>query len=112
MKLHWSLSLLPIYNCAQYIKDCLDSVVCQNEISVEVICVDDGSTDNSLEIVKEYQKTHDCISIISKVNEGLSIARNVGLKYARGTYVQFLDSDDMLLPAPWIVFIRFQKKKI
>lgn len=62
-----------------------------------MICVDNGSTDDSLEIVKEYQKTHDCISIISKVNEGLSIARNVGLKYARGTYIQFVDSDDMLL---------------
>ena len=90
--------IIPIYNCAQYIKDCLDSVVCQNEISVEVICVDDGSTDNSLEIIKEYQKTHDCISIISKTNEGLSVSRNIGLKYARGTYVQFLDSDDMLAP--------------
>lgn len=63
-----------------------------------MICVDDGSTDDSLEIVKEYQKTYDCISIISKASEGLSIARNVGLKYARGTYVQFLDSDDMLAP--------------
>lgn len=90
--------IVPIYNGAQYIKDCLASVISQNEISVEVICVDDGSTDNSLEIIKEYQKTYDCISIISKANEGLSIARNVGLKYARGTYVQFLDSDDMLLP--------------
>lgn len=103
--------IVPIYNCAQYIKDCLDSVVCQNEISVEVICVDDGSTDNSLEIVKEYQKTHDCISIISKVNEGLSIARNVGLKYARGTYVQFLDSDDMLLPGALDRLYQVSKKE-
>lgn len=90
--------IVPIYNCAQYIKDCLESVISQNKIPVEVICVDDGSTDNSFEIIKQYQKTHDCISIISKANEGLSIARNVGLKYARGTYVQFLDSDDMLAP--------------
>ena len=76
-----------------------------------MICIDDGSTDDSLEIVKEYQKTHDCISIISKVNEGLSIARNVGLKYARGTYVQFLDSVDMLLPGALDRLYQVSKKE-
>lgn len=88
--------IVPVYNCEQYIKECLDSVVLQNKIPFEVICIDDGSTDNSLEVIKSYQKNHDCISIISKPNEGLSVARNTGLMYAHGIYVQFLDSDDML----------------
>lgn len=103
--------IVPIYNCAQYIKDCLDSVVLQNKISLEVICIDDGSTDSSLEIVKEYQKAQDCISIISKPNEGLSIARNIGLKYARGAYVQFLDSDDMLAPGALDCLYQVSKEK-
>ena len=103
--------IVPIYNCAQYIKDCLESVISQNKIPVEVICVDDGSTDNSFEIIKQYQKTHDCISIINKANEGLSIARNIGLKYARGTYVQFLDSDDMLVPGALDCLYQVSKEK-
>ena len=88
--------IIPVYNCDHYIKDCLDSVIHRNKVPLEVICIDDGSTDNSLEIIRKYQNTHNCISVISKPNEGLSIARNVGLQHAHGTYVQFLDSDDKL----------------
>ena len=88
--------IIPVYNCDQYIRECLDSVIHHNKVSIEVICIDDGSTDESLEIIKEYQKAYDCVSVISKPNEGLSIARNIGLQHAHGTYVQFIDSDDKL----------------
>ena len=89
--------IVPVYNTGEILKKTLDSILCQTFKDFELLLIDDGSTDNSLEIIKEYQKIHDCISIISKLNEGLSISRNIGLRYARGTYVQFLDSDDMLV---------------
>lgn len=88
--------IIPIYNVEKYLKECLDSVVNQTLRDIEIICIDDGSTDNSLEIAKEYCDDKRVI-LLSQPNKGLSSARNLGLKYARGEYVHFLDSDDFML---------------
>ena len=86
--------VMPIYNASDYLRPALDSVVHQTLTDIELICVDDGSTDNSLSIIKEYQQTDERIRILTENNAGPSIARNKGLARARGEYVIFLDADD------------------
>lgn len=86
--------VMPIYNAYDYLKPAIDGVLNQTLADIELICVDDGSTDNSLSILKEYQKLDERVRIISENNAGPSIARNKGLARARGKYVIFLDADD------------------
>lgn len=88
--------IVPVYNVEGYLKECLDSICNQTLIDTEIICVDDGSSDDSLNILKEYEKRDSRITIISQENKGLSGARNSGLKQAKGEYVYFLDSDDYI----------------
>jgi exopolysaccharide biosynthesis predicted pyruvyltransferase EpsI/glycosyltransferase involved in cell wall biosynthesis len=88
--------IIPIYNVEDYLEDCLNSVVFQSLSMVEIICVNDGSTDKSGEILDRFAQIYDNIRVINQENQGLSCARNCGLKVARGEYVYFLDSDDML----------------
>lgn len=90
--------IIPIFNVAQYLPKCLDSVLAQTCADFEAVCVNDGSTDNSLEILEEYQEKDPRIKVVSQANGGLSAARNVGLLHAQGDYVFFLDSDDWIEP--------------
>ena len=83
--------IIPVYNAEKYLKRCLDSVLSQTLKDIEIICVNDGSTDNSIQILKEYGSK---IKVINQENQGLSVARNTGLKEAKGEFVAFLDSDD------------------
>ncbi len=85
---------MPIYNAADYLRPAIDSVLHQTLADIELICVDDGSTDNSLSIIKEYQQADERVRILTENNAGPSIARNKGLARARGKYVIFLDADD------------------
>lgn len=89
--------IIPVYNAEKYLKDCLDSVFAQNLDSFEVICVNDGSTDHSADIIQDFQQNHSNLSLIQQVNQGPSSARNTGLKHANGDYVFFLDNDDTFL---------------
>ena len=89
--------IMPIYNDA-YLKPALDSVLAQTMREIEVICVDDGSTDNSLQILKEYQQNDDRIRIVTETNAGPALARNNGIRRARGEYVAFFDDDDFYEP--------------
>ena len=86
--------IVPVYNVEKYLDRCLQSILGQTYTHLEVICVNDGSTDNSISILKEYEKKDGRIKIITKPNGGLSSARNTGLKHATGTFVSFIDSDD------------------
>ena len=86
--------IIPVFNVEKYIKECIDSVINQTLTDIEIICVDDGSTDNSLNLLKQYSDTR--IKIISQENKGLAAARNEGVKHATGEYIAFLDSDDFL----------------
>lgn len=89
--------IVPIYNIQEYIKPCVDSITEQSFKNIEIILVNDGSTDNSKAICMEYQNIDDRIKVINKENGGLSSARNAGLKIARGEYIIFLDGDDTLV---------------
>ncbi len=88
--------VLPVYNVAPYLAECLDSAINQTYRNLEIICVDDGSTDSSPEILKNYAAKDSRIRIITKANAGLGAARNTGLDAANGYYIYFLDSDDKI----------------
>ena len=88
--------IIPVYNTEKYLKKCLNSIINQTLKDIEIIIVNDGSTDNSLNICNEFVKKDERIKLINKENEGLSAARNTGLKLATGEYIGFVDSDDWL----------------
>lgn len=88
--------IIPVYNVEKYLKRCLDSVINQTYSNIEIILVNDGSTDNSLNICINYANQDNRIKLISQKNQGLSAARNVGIDSATGNYLMFLDSDDWL----------------
>lgn len=86
--------IIPVYNMEKYIRSCLDSVFNQTLENIEVICIDDGSTDMTLEILDEYQKKHDNLLVRHQERKGAGPARNWGLQLASGEYIAFMDSDD------------------
>ena len=86
--------IIPVYNMEKYLRECLDSVINQTLKDIEIICVDDGSTDNSLEILKEYAKKDKRLKVFTQKNKGAGAARNLGLTHATGEYLAFLDGDD------------------
>lgn len=90
--------VIPVYNVEAYLSACIESVLRQSFREVEIIGINDGSTDDSLKVLEEYAARDDRITVISQENQGLSVTRNVGLTYVRGEYLLFLDSDDMLAP--------------
>lgn len=90
--------IIPVYNGEAFLRSCLDSVFQQTLKAVQVICVNDGSTDGSAEILREYQALHPEMEIVTQANGGLSAARNAGMSKARGEYLDFLDCDDTLAP--------------
>lgn len=88
--------IIPVYNTQDYLKECLKSATEQTFDDIEIICVDDGSTDGSVDIVKEFEKNDARVHLISQKNSGVSVARNTGIKNSKGTYILFLDADDVL----------------
>lgn len=88
--------ILPVYNSENYIKECLDSLLSQTFKDIEILCIDDGSTDGSLNILKDIEKTDSRITVITQENMGVAKTRNNGLNLVKGNYVYFMDSDDCL----------------
>lgn len=88
--------IIPVYNTGKYVSRCIDSVIDSTYRNIEIICVNDGSTDNSPSILKEYEKKDSRIKVVNKENGGLSSARNAGMDVANGEYITFLDSDDWI----------------
>lgn len=88
--------IIPVYNTEEYLAKCLDSVVRQTYKKLEIILVDDGSKDRSLEICQQWQKKDDRILVVHKKNGGAASARNAGLDIAQGQYIGFVDSDDII----------------
>ncbi len=86
--------IVPVYNTADYLNKCLDSILNQTYKNFEVIIINDGSPDNSINIINNYKERYNNIIVIDKENEGLSVARNCGIKVATGNYLIFVDSDD------------------
>ena len=92
--------IIPLYNSAQWLQKCLYSVLNQDipESEIEIICVNDGSPDNSAEIAREIAEEHPCIIVIDQENQGPSGARNKGMRHATGKYLCFVDPDDFVEP--------------
>lgn len=88
--------VVPIYNVEKYLNRCLQSIINQSYKNIEIILVNDGSTDNSLQIAEEEEKNDSRIKIITQKNQGLSMARNTGIQHATGEYICFVDSDDFV----------------
>ena len=91
--------IVPVYNTEKYISECLDSLCQQNYSHIEIIAVDDGSTDNSLCLLKELSNKDDRLKVFSQPNQGVSAARNLALSQATGIYVMFVDADDWIDPS-------------
>ena len=90
--------IIPVYNTEKYLRECLDSVLNQSLRDIEIICVDDGSTDSSPQILEEYAQRDSRVKILRQQNKFAGVARNNGMKIARGKYLCFLDSDDTFAP--------------
>lgn len=88
--------IIPVYNVEKYIEKCLETVIQQTYKNIEILIVDDGSMDNSINICSKYAKNDDRIKILTKENGGLSSARNYGLDNSTGDYILFIDSDDFI----------------
>lgn len=91
--------IIPIYNVEKYLRQCLHSIEIQTYSNLEIICINDGSTDRSLGIANEFAQKDSRFHIISKENGGCSSARNIGMEHASGTYLMFVDSDDWIEPS-------------
>lgn len=88
--------IIPCYNVQNYIEQCLDSIINQTYSNLEMICINDGSTDNTLDLLQKYERQDPRIKILNQQNKGLSESRNVGVDAAVGQYIMFVDSDDWI----------------
>ena len=91
--------IIPVYNVAKYLRDCVHSVQCQTHKEIEILLVDDGSTDDSGLICERLATEDEHIKVVHQTNQGLSAARNTGINHATGEYLAFLDGDDEYLLA-------------
>lgn len=91
--------VIPTYNCCEFLPETIKSLQCQTYSNWEAICVDDGSTDNTLEIARKFQMKDERVRVYARVElpKGGSHCRNIGLQHAKGDYVIFLDGDDILV---------------
>lgn len=103
--------IIPVYNVENFLPRCLDSVMKQSLKEIEIICINDGSTDRSAEILNQYAQKDKRIKVFNQENKGLSATRNYGLEMMRGKYVFFLDSDDYLHPQTLEVFYKAAEQK-
>ena len=88
--------IVPIYNVKDFLKKCIDSIISQTFKNIEIILVDDGSSDGSCELCDQYKKNDNRIIVIHKENEGVSKARTVGFNASSGQYIAFIDADDLI----------------
>lgn len=105
--------IIPIYNVELYLEEALDSIINQTLKEIEIILINDGSTDNSLNIVRKYEREDRRVIVINQKNQGQSIARNEGLKIVRGKYIYFMDSDDYIeLDTLELCYQKAEKEKL
>ena len=90
--------IIPVYNAQEGLSQCIDSLLDQTFSDYEIIILNDGSTDNSLEIIQNYASKNDSIRVIDKENEGVAKTRNRGIVLAKGEYIVFIDNDDFIAP--------------
>lgn len=102
--------IVPVYNCKDYVSRCVESIMDQTYKNLEIIIVNDGSTDETLKIVDELAKRDNRIKIIDKENGGLSSARNAGISVAKGNYISFVDGDDWIEPDTYELALKVKNK--
>lgn len=102
--------IVPVYNRENFIDNCINSVLHQDGVAVELILIDDGSKDRSLEICRTYEEKYDNVKVIHQDNAGISHARNIGLDNATGDYICFLDDDDIMTPCGLKSMLEAMKK--
>lgn len=102
--------IVPIYNTEKYLEKCLESIISQDYKNLEIILINDGSTDNSLSICKKYERKDKRIKLINNDHLGVAESRNIGLKYATGDYIGFVDSDDFIDKDMYKTLIDFSEK--
>lgn len=101
--------IVPIFNSEKYLRKCIESIINQTYANLEIILVDDGSSDDSLNICNEYAMKYKNIKVISNINQGVSEARNKGLKKAKGNFIGFVDSDDTIHPQMYEILMKVLK---
>ena len=102
--------VMPVYNAQKYLNKAIDSILAQTYKDFEFIIINDGSTDNSLQIIKKYQKKDKRIIVKNKKNKGIVAALNDGIKLSRGKYLARMDADDISLPSRFEVQVNFMEK--
>ena len=88
--------IVPVYNVGKYLEECLNSIINQTYKDIEMVIVNDGSTDNSLDIIEKFKNKDNRIKLINQINKGVSVARNIGLLNSTGNYIFFVDPDDYI----------------
>lgn len=101
--------IIPVYNTAQYLPRCLNSIINNTYHNLEILCVNDGSCDNSLSVLQEYADNDSRIVIVNQKNSGVSAARNTGMDMATGDFLAFIDSDDWIHPQYFEILLRMQQ---
>lgn len=104
--------IVPVYNVEKYLEECLDSVQNQTYSNIEIILVNDGSTDNSKEICEKYCKQDSRFKLINQMNQGQSVARNVGVAASTGEFILFVDSDDIILTNYLEMLIHYMRENV
>ena len=104
--------IVPVYNSEKYIQRCIMSVLNQNPLNCQLVLVDDGSSDNSLKIMQQFADQYEFIKLIHQDNQGVSGARNTGIKAATGEWVYFLDSDDEMVSGSLNKIIEFTEQDV
>ena len=102
--------IIPIYNTEKYLAQCLKSVTNQTYKNIEIICINDGSTDNSMDILRKFAESDERIIIINTPNQGMASSWNIGLKIAKGEYITFVDSDDYIEPNTYKRVLKYATK--
>ena len=103
--------IVPVYNSEKTLGECLDSILGQKNVDLEIIAVDDGSTDSSLSILESYANDHENVSFIRNPNKFAGTARNAGIEASKGEFLAFLDSDDVLTDGALPFLLELIKKK-
>ena len=103
--------IIPAYNIERYISRCLDSIMAQTYNNLEIIVIDDGSKDQTAEILDDYQKRDSRIIVVHKENGGVSSARNNGLDIATGDYISFVDGDDLIESNMYEILVKILEKE-
>ena len=99
--------IVPIFNAAPYLEQCLDSILCQNQPGMEVICLNDGSTDDSLSIMQAYANANGKVRVIDKPNEGYGATCNRGIAEARGHWISIIEPDDWIRPGMYSAMLAY-----